>query len=123
MVDLAVVGLAVVRLAAVGFAVMGLAICFEHVVGFAVMVVGLAVVGILSIHKISYRVSSSKSLVDKRRFWQNGPASQHVRKETTKNKFVCMVQANVGQKCLKSNILRRSFFIGLMLVNFHLSNA
>ncbi len=34
--------------------------------------------------KISYWVYSSKSLVDKRRFWQNGPASQHIRKEPTK---------------------------------------
>ncbi len=38
--------------------------------------------------KISYWVSSSKSLVDKRRFRQNGPVSQHVRKEPTKNKFL-----------------------------------
>ncbi len=38
--------------------------------------------------KISYWVSSSKSLVDKRRFRQKCPASQHVRKEPTKNKFL-----------------------------------
>ena len=81
---LAVVGLAVVGLAAVGFAVIGLAVCIEQVVGFADMVVGLGVVGVISIHKTSYRVSSFKLLVDKRRFWQNGPASQHVRKEQTK---------------------------------------
>ena len=31
---------------------------------------------------------SSKSLVDMSRFWQNGPASQHVRKEPAKNKFL-----------------------------------
>jgi len=31
---------------------------------------------------------SSKSLVDKGRFRQNGPASQHVRKEPTKNEFL-----------------------------------
>ncbi len=31
---------------------------------------------------------SSKSLVDKGRFQQNGPASQHVRKESTKSKFL-----------------------------------
>jgi hypothetical protein len=49
-----VVVLAVVGLAAVGFAVMGLDICIEQVVGFAVMVVGHAVVGIISIHIISY---------------------------------------------------------------------
>jgi hypothetical protein len=28
------------------------------------------------------------SLVDKRRFWQNGPASQHIGKKPTKNKFL-----------------------------------
>jgi hypothetical protein len=33
-------------------------------------------------------IPSSKSLVDKGKFWQNGPASQHVRKEPTKNKFL-----------------------------------
>ncbi len=38
--------------------------------------------------KISYWVSSSKPLVDKRRFWQNGPASQHVRNEPTKHEFL-----------------------------------
>ncbi len=38
--------------------------------------------------KIFYWVSSSKSLVDKRRFWQNGPASQNVRKEINKNGFL-----------------------------------
>ncbi len=38
--------------------------------------------------KISYWVTSSKSLVDKRRFQQKCPASQHVRKEPTKNKFL-----------------------------------
>ncbi len=38
--------------------------------------------------KIFYWVSSSKSLVDKRRFWQKCPASQHVRKEPTKNGFL-----------------------------------
>jgi hypothetical protein len=32
--------------------------------------------------------TSSKSLVDRSRFWQNGPASQHDRKETTKNEFL-----------------------------------
>jgi hypothetical protein len=37
--------------------------------------------------KISYWVSLFKSLVDKSRFLQNGPASQHVRKEPTKNGF------------------------------------
>ncbi len=63
-----IVLLAVVGLAAVQFAVVGLEVCIEQVVGFAVMVVGHAVVGIISIHKISYQVSSSKSLVDKRRF-------------------------------------------------------
>ncbi len=31
---------------------------------------------------------SSKSLVDKGIFWQNRPASQHIRKEPTKNKFL-----------------------------------
>ncbi len=30
---------------------------------------------------------SSKSLVNKGKFRQNGPASQHARKESTKNKF------------------------------------
>ncbi len=38
--------------------------------------------------KISYWVSSSKSLVDKRRYWQNGQASQQIRNEPTKNKFL-----------------------------------
>ncbi len=38
--------------------------------------------------KISYWVSSSKSLVDEKRFRQNGPASQHIREEPTKNKFL-----------------------------------
>ncbi len=38
--------------------------------------------------KISYWVSSSKSLIDKKRFWQNGPARQHFRKEPTKNGFL-----------------------------------
>jgi hypothetical protein len=71
-----------------GFAVKGLDLCIKQVVGFAVMVVGHAVVGVTSILKISYWVSSSKSLVDNRRFWQNGPASEHVRKEPTKNKFL-----------------------------------
>ncbi len=63
-------------LAALGFAVVGLDLSIEQVVNFAVMVVGHAVVGILSIHKISYLVSSSESLVDKRRFQQNGQALQ-----------------------------------------------
>ncbi len=31
---------------------------------------------------------SSKSLVDKGIYWQNGPASQHVRKEPAKNEFL-----------------------------------
>ena len=34
-----------------------------------------------------------------------------------------MVQANVGQKHLKRDILRHFFSIGHMLANFHLSNA
>ena len=51
---LAVVHLAVVGLAAIRFAVVRLAVCIEQVVGFAFMVVGLAVVGIISIHNISY---------------------------------------------------------------------
>ena len=34
------------------------------------------------------QATSYKLLVHKRRFWQNGPASQHVRKEPTKNKFL-----------------------------------
>ncbi len=38
--------------------------------------------------KISYWVTSSKSSVDKRGFCQKCPASQHVRKEPTKNKFL-----------------------------------
>jgi hypothetical protein len=46
--------LAVVGLAALGFAVVGLDLCIEQVVEFAVMVVGNAVVRIISIHKISY---------------------------------------------------------------------
>ena len=81
-------------LAAVGFAVIGLAVCIEQVVGFADMVVGLGVVGVISIHKTSYRVSSFKLLVDKRRFWQNGPASQHVRKEPTKKEFYLIIALN-----------------------------
>jgi hypothetical protein len=31
---------------------------------------------------------TSTSLVDRSRFWQNGLASQHVRKEPTKNEFL-----------------------------------
>ncbi len=38
--------------------------------------------------KISFWVTSSKSSVDKRRFRQKCPASQYVRKEPTKNKFL-----------------------------------
>jgi hypothetical protein len=49
-----IVVLAVVGLDALGFAVVGLDVSIEQVVKFAVMVVGHAVVGILSIHKISY---------------------------------------------------------------------
>ncbi len=41
--------------------------------------------------KLSYWVSSSKSLVNKRRFRQNGPVSQHIRKEATINKFLVNV--------------------------------
>jgi hypothetical protein len=48
-----IVVLAVVGLAALEFEVEGLDICIEQVVGFRVMVVGHAVVGIISIHKIS----------------------------------------------------------------------
>ncbi len=48
-----IVVLAVVGLDALGFAVVGLDVSIEQVVKFAVMVVGHAVVGILSIHKIS----------------------------------------------------------------------
>ncbi len=49
-----IVVLAVVRLVALGFAVAGLDISIEQFVKFAILVVGHAVVGILSIHKISY---------------------------------------------------------------------
>ena len=48
-----IVVLAIVGLAALEFAVVRLDICIEQVVGFAVMVVGHAVVGIISIHKIT----------------------------------------------------------------------
>ena len=49
-----IVVLAGVGLDALEFAVVGLDVSIEQVVKFAVMVVGHAVVGILSIHKISY---------------------------------------------------------------------
>jgi hypothetical protein len=45
--------LAVVGLAAFGFAVMGLDVCIKQAVKLSVMVVGHAVVGIISIHKIT----------------------------------------------------------------------
>jgi hypothetical protein len=32
--------------------------------------------------------TSYKSFIDKKRFQQNGPASQHIRKESAKNKFL-----------------------------------
>ncbi len=49
-----IVVMAVVGLAALEFAVVGLDICIEQVEGFAVMVVGHKVLGIITIHKISY---------------------------------------------------------------------
>ncbi len=48
-----IVVLAVVGLDALGIAVVGLDVSIEQVLKFTVMVVGHAVVGILSIHKIS----------------------------------------------------------------------
>ncbi len=48
--------------------------------------------------KISYWVLSSKSLVDKRRFQQKCPASQHIRKEPTKNDFIFQIVLNWQHK-------------------------
>jgi hypothetical protein len=57
------------------------------------------------LHLTFQQATSSKSLVDRGKFWQNGPASQHVRKEPTYNKFLVDFCFALTAWCLLSSDL------------------